>query len=187
MITFNPRVLCLSVLLMTGVASAAEQAGAPDSRSPPTYGASVAYTFITACMQYAGDPTGLRAHLAAQGATQAPESEAPRYLHDRAGRVFGLRTPGGVQIFLSLDDGGCELIAPNVDERDFRAEFDKLLRALTILKSHEHEEPSQGLKHLDYDVREPAQAAGWRLVLSFPLPGRTGITSLTAYRLPNEK
>jgi len=174
------RAFALACLLAFGAASAAEE-----TDGQPTYSGSVAFMFFLSCVQYAGDAAGLRTRLETQGANKAPDSEAARYLRGQPGRVYGTRNPQGMQLFISHDDGGCELLAQNVNEKEFRPEFDTLVKALTVIKSHEHEEPAEGLKHLEYELRDAKKTRGWKVELAFPLPGvAVQFSLMSAYPVP---
>jgi hypothetical protein len=108
------RSLTLAYCLMLAGPALAQQAG----QAPPANadGADqVVGLFGAACMQFAGNPTGVRGFLAQQGAPQMPQQARDAFLAGRSGQAFDVSFQNVRLALVSLDDGGCEAVADKAD------------------------------------------------------------------------
>jgi len=102
-------------LLVAGAALGAMFAAgaqpAPGGAAPPANGADqVVGLFGATCLQFPGNPQGVRGWLKQQGAPAMPDQARAAFLAGRAGQVFDVSLPGVNLALVSLDDGGCEAV-----------------------------------------------------------------------------
>lgn len=76
--------------------------------------AELAGLFMQTCLQYAGDPEGLRAWARKTGLPQAAEQARTAFLHGAPGQVFDASDPDGKFVLVSSDDGICSTVTNQV-------------------------------------------------------------------------
>jgi hypothetical protein len=97
-----PLGLLLAAVAVPGVASAADQSAA------------LAGLFMQSCLNFAGDPAGLRAWAASKGLPPVPEQARKAFLHGAPGQVFDASDNEGKFVVASSDDGICSAVTNKV-------------------------------------------------------------------------
>ena len=128
--------------------------GAPGAAGPPPNGADqVVGLFGATCLQFPGNPQGVRGWLKQQGAPAMPDQARAAFLAGRAGQVFDVSLPGVNLALVSLDDGGCEAVAEKANPAEVQSSLQQSAQeahaTLTPLGA-QSDHAANGVQHTAY-------------------------------------
>ncbi len=145
----------------------------------------VASLFVASCVRHVGAPDALRDWAAKIGLVTLPDPGQAGFLKGAPGKVYDASNPAGKYVLVSLDDGGCLVLAEAVNTAELlRATEAALAQAkITASLENEHIDPAPAhMRHRTYRAGANQAEAGGRgmtLVISFG-PGKPDQAMLSA-------
>lgn len=123
--------------------------------------------FLQSCVQHAGDAAGLRSWATKIALPKLPEPGQAGFLSGKPGTVYDGSNPAGKYVVISLDDGGCVVMAESVDPAELVRESETALADAGISASLEKEETDQGEAIIHHRTYRAARGnRNWTLVIS---------------------
>ena len=114
------------------IAAAVLVSAAMPSRAGPNGASDLAGLFLQGCLNFAGDPAGLRDWARQQKLAALPPSGAAAFLHGALGTVFDASTTEDKLVLVSSDDGLCSAVSNRTSSEGLPAVLETDLRALGI-------------------------------------------------------
>ncbi|MBS0639030.1 MAG: hypothetical protein U1E70_14025 [Acetobacteraceae bacterium] len=123
--------------------------------------------FVQSCLNYAGDPPGLRAWAAQKGLPPVPEQARKAFLRGAPGQVFDASDNEGKFVLISSDDGICAAVTDRVTQVATVAALEAGLRAagITFRLAIERDDKSIADIH-DREYLATKSGRNWRILLA---------------------
>lgn len=163
----------LAALLVVGLLATPARAAGPAKE--------LAGLFIQGCLNFAGNPAGLRAWAHRQHLPMVPQPARAVFLHGAPGTAFDASEPGEKLVLVSADDGICSAITNHAAGAPAAAALEQDLHRLNIRFRLviNHEDPDAAALH----YREYLAARGkraWRVLVASVKGKQNGQVMLTA-------
>lgn len=158
------------------VLSACLLAAAAPSRADPS---DLAGLFIQGCLNFAGDPAGVRDWARQQGLSALPQPAGSAFLHGAPGTVFDASTTEDKLVLVSSDDGICSAVSNRMDGAALPAVLEADLRTLGIrfrLVIERDDTHAVALHYREYLAAKEPRA--WRVLVA-TAKGQPGQAMLT--------
>lgn len=122
---------------------------------------------MQSCLNYAGDPAGLRAWAARKGLPPVPDQARKSFLRGAPGQVFDASDNEGKFVVISADDGICAVVTDRVTQSAMVAALEGGLRATGIAFRLVIERDDKSIPDI-HDREYLATRAGrnWRILLA---------------------
>jgi hypothetical protein len=140
---------------------------APASALAADQSAALAGLFMQSCLNFAGDPAGLRAWAAGKGLPAVPEQARQAFLHGAPGQVFDASDNEGKFVVTSSDDGICSAITNAAGQAATVAALEADLRDSGIafrLVIERDDKNIPDIHHREYLATKGGR--GWRILLA---------------------
>lgn len=137
--------------------------------------------FIQGCLNFAGDPAGLRAWAHQQHLPTVPQPARGTFLHGAPGTVFDASEPDVKLVLVSSDDGICSAITNHAAGSSAAAALEHDLRRLSIRFRLviNHEDPEAPALHYREFLAARDKRA-WRILVASVKGAKNGKVMLTA-------
>jgi hypothetical protein len=152
---------------------------APSCAGPNGVG-DLAGLFIQGCLNFAGDPAGLREWARQQGLAALPRTAAAAFLHGAPGVAFDASTTEDKLVLVSSDDGLCSAVGNRLDGSALPGVLETDLHSLGIrfrLAIERDDAHAAALHYREYLAARETRA--WRILVA-TAKGDTGQAMLTA-------
>jgi hypothetical protein len=137
--------------------------------------------FMQSCVQFVGNPTGLRDWVHRTGLADLPEPARAAFLHGTPGMAFDASNPNGKFVLVSDDAGGCSTVAELANGPALFAAMEADMRQASIgfkLRREEADPEERQLQHREYAAWQGNQK--WRIVVGTVRDQQGGQAMLTA-------
>jgi hypothetical protein len=124
--------------------------------------------FVTTCVQHAGQPASLRAWASKLGLPPLPDPGQAGFLKGAPGRVYDASNPAGKYVVISLDDGGCMVLAESVNTVELLRATEGALAQIgisAVLDGDRADLGDSGMRHRTYHASLADR--GWTVVISY--------------------
>jgi hypothetical protein len=140
---------------------------APCAAHAADQSAALAGLFMQSCLNYAGDPAGLRAWATGKGLPKVPEKARAAFLHGAPGQVFDASDNEGKFVVASADDGICSAVTNKVSQAAIVAALEGDLRAAGIAFRLVIERDDKTIPDIhDREYLATKNGRSWRILLA---------------------
>jgi hypothetical protein len=136
--------------------------------------------FLQGCLNFAGDPAGLRDWARQRGLSALPPAQAAAFLHGAPGTVFDASTTENKLVLVSSDDGLCSAVSNRIDGAALPGVLEADLQNLGIrfrLVIERDDAHADALHYREYLAAKEKRA--WRVLVA-TAKAPTGQAMLTA-------
>ena len=165
------RAIALAIAVASAAPALVQAQSQPPAQARPRADVAAqqaAGLFVTSCVQHAGQPASLRAWATKLGLPPLPDPGQAGFLKGAPGRVYDASNPAGKYVVVSLDDGGCMVLAESVNTTELVRATEAALAQIAIsavLDGDRADLGDSGMRHRTYNASLANR--GWTVVISY--------------------